>query len=577
MTSIRVKIILFTVTLLIITTVIISSLWYKNTSALMDTYTQTTALALMEDAYKSFEYLLTDTEYLSSMVMLNKESIITPLQIINNEAALGNSQLTYNQLINKNIIDSYIGSMYGYKYYITGISIVSNSGFLFKVGTTLYYPDEIVKLISKYNISDASTQMFLLPPVGFKEYKRQNQERFVLPVIRSISTSDNTIVGYVIIYFDYGVIHDIFSTNLPQGSKFEVNDRWGNIIFSNNPSDIYDFEKTENSYVKNFYFAEKAGWSFNMAIPTTAIQANIKKTMQNTLWFLIIIACIASTLSIIILYRITKSLEILKNAMIAVSSGNMDIKTGIEGEDEIGRMGQIFDAMISRIKELMNQITIEENKKRKAEIDFLQAQINPHFISNTLNTIVWMAQMSNALNIINLTKSLITLLHSSMKHGSDFISIKEEITYIKNYVEIQKCCGAYDFEIKFCIEADAELLYTLRFILQPLVENAIVHGIAGSDMENEIRVSVYYEGKTVCMEVFDNGKGIEVNALQNILTSEATTKGSYSSIGLKNIHERIRLYFGNEYGLSFDSKIGEYTRVIVRLPFMPEEFVYAAE
>jgi hypothetical protein len=147
----------------------------------MDYHAEETASSLMQDAYNAFSYLLTDTEYLSALVIMNKENIITPLQIINDEAKKSGNQLTYNQLVNKRLIDAYIGSMYGHKYYITGISIVSTSGYLFKTGEALYYPFDLIEKMGEYGILESERRMILLPPIDYGPVSTGRQTHFVVP------------------------------------------------------------------------------------------------------------------------------------------------------------------------------------------------------------------------------------------------------------------------------------------------------------------------------------------------------------------------------------------------------------
>jgi two-component system sensor histidine kinase YesM len=499
----RGKLIIFLITLLVITTLALTSVWYHDTNLIMNSYAEETASSLMKDAYNAFSYLLTDTEYLSSLVIMNKENIITPLQIINTEAKTGGNQLTYNQLINKRLIDSYIGSMYGHKYYITGISVVSTSGYLFKIGEALYYPFDLIEKLREYGILGSERRMVLLPPVDYGPVGIGRQNHFVVPAVRNIINIEGDSVGFVIIYFDYAIINDIFSNNLPPNSIFEVSDKFGNTIFSNLGKDTSVLNNEEQFYVKSHYYAEKAGWDFDMAIPMSEVHRQIKSTLWRTLLIMSVITLTAILIGVLAVYRMTKNLEKLNMAMLNISQGNLTYRAGIEGRDEIGKMGKIFDKMVCDITDLLEQISNKEKQKRKTELDFLQAQINPHFVSNTLNTIIWMAKMNNAENIVSLTKSLNALMQSSMRRGSQFILINDEIEYTKNYVEIQKY-SFYDFEIEFIVKDSVEFFYTPRFILQPLVENAIIHGISENKDNHKIEVSVFRAGDTVQIEVFDN-------------------------------------------------------------------------
>ena len=566
--SLREKLILFLIALLVVTTFSITSIWYHDSNLLINSYVEETAAFLMKDAYNAFSYLLTDADYLSSLVVMNRENIIMPLQIINTESTLGYNQLTYNQLINKRLIDSYIGLIYGHKYYITGISIVSTSGHLFKSGETLYYSDDLMTKIKEYNVSEYERHMILLPPVEYT--LSANQSHFIIPAVRSITSIDRVLLGHVIIYFDYLIVRDMFSNNLPQNSIFVVKDKLGNTIFSNSNEHYLLINNEDHYYVRSHYYADKVGWDFDMAIPTSAINTRLNSTIRRTLFIMFIIAFIATASGILVVYKMTRNLEKLQQAMEIVSMGNLNFHADIGGQDEIGKMGEIFNNMVVDINNLLKKVTEEEKQKRKTEIDFLQAQINPHFVSNTLNTIIWTAKVINAENIASLAKSLNALMQSSMRRGEDFISIKDEIDYTKNYVEIQKYSSFYDFEIDFYVEDEILLYYSPRFILQPLVENAIIHGFSENKEHHKIEVSVSCINNVVQMSVLDTGKGMSQCQIEDIIERKERYENRYNSIGIKNIQERITLFFGVKYGLSFESDIGKYTKATITIPLLSE-------
>jgi sensor histidine kinase YesM len=326
--------------------------------------------------------------------------------------------------------------------------------------------------------------------------------------------------------------------------------------------------KYNSFYVQSHYYAEKAGWDFDMAIPTNAVRGRLYSTMRRTMAIMFAIALIAIASGVFAVYRMTNSLEKLNRAMFDVSQGNLDSWAEVEGEDEIGRMGNIFNQMVDKVKKLLDRISEEEKQKRMTEIDFLQAQINPHFVSNTLNTIMWMAKMSNVENIASLTRSLNTLMQSSMRRGSEFIPVHDEIAYTKNYVEIQKYSAFYEFEIDFFIKDDLESLYTPRFVIQPLVENAIIHGFSDNKDNQRIEVSIFRTGECLQIEVFDNGKGMKQTQIEEIMNGKRKSKNTYNSIGINNIQERISLFFGEKYGLSFESAEDEYTKAMLLIPIL---------
>lgn len=212
----------------------------------------------------------------------------------------------------------------------------------------------------------------------------------------------------------------------------------------------------------------------------------------------------------------------------------------------------------------------EEKKKSEVELDFLQAQINPHFLSNVLNSVVWMANIQKATNISSLTTSLITLLHGTMHQGRYLVSLHEELEYIKSYLEIEQCCNFDNFTATYEIEEGVTKLQVLRFIMQPLLENAIEHGIAPlEDRMGQIWVRCRTEAGRLLIQIQDNGVGMSKEEIGMLLSGKMKKAGrSFSKIGVKNVNDRIRLFFGEGYGLSYESEPNQFAEVTIRLPII---------
>lgn len=570
--SIRTKMILFISAIMLAGVTVISYIWYRDTKALMDTYLNQTAGDLMQNAYHAFQYILTDTDYMLSMIALNEENIAEPLKIIGEETSENRSQMTYRQLQNKRKIDEYIGSMYGYKYYITGISVVSKDGIEFKVGRTEQDREVLEEFLE--NMDGGKMQhMVMLPPVAADLARGKSLGEFVVPAVRCIGDGKGGLLGYAVMYFDYSVIEKMFSDSLPAKSIFRVTDEEGNIIFANDMDeklqDTGAAAVDESNYVYSSYYAQQVGWNFWMAIPADAILDEIKQTFRHTgiLFALIYLVLVIS--GIFFVYRITEKLQRLRNAMMRVAGGELEVVSGISGPDEIGRMGSTFDDMVIRIRRLLDTISKEEKKKREVEMDFLQAQINPHFISNTLNVIAWMAKPYGANNIIHLTNSLTSLLRSVMRKGGQLISVDEELLHVKSYIDIVSYSGSYDFTVDYQIEEGIRNYQTIRFILQPIVENAIQHGIGGNlEEEGQLRIGIFQSEGKLCMEVEDNGCGMTQQQLKLILSGNIRPGNTLNRIGIQNVQERIQLIFGEQYGITYRSEEGQYTKAIISLPLI---------
>jgi two-component system sensor histidine kinase YesM len=205
------------------------------------------------------------------------------------------------------------------------------------------------------------------------------------------------------------------------------------------------------------------------------------------------------------------------------------------------------------------------------EFKALQAQINPHFLFNTLNHIRWLADIQRADNVRQLVSSLLALLHGSMGKGGEHTTMREEIEHLKHYLEIQEFRYYDKFETFFDIDRRIEDAVILKFLLQPIVENALIHGIAPLQGKGLVTIKGYLEGEDLILQVTDNGVGIPEEKLERILDPvEEKSRSRFSGIGLRNVSERIRLHYGSPYGLTVSSLRDLYTTVTVRLPYRPE-------
>ena len=256
----------------------------------------------------------------------------------------------------------------------------------------------------------------------------------------------------------------------------------------------------------------------------------------------------------------------LQKRMKKTEKGTLSIaKSADYTKDEVGALNNSFDAMISQISELLQRIKTEERQKRKAELKFLQAQINPHFLYNTLDSIIWMAE-SNHKDVVPMTENLARLFRLSLSGGREIITIREEIDHVLSYLNIQKMRYASKLDFKIKVEEEILPLQTLKLILQPLVENAIYHGIKNMRNKGNILIKGMRIMDSVLLQVMDDGVGIEKEKLSAILQTNASNK---SGVGIKNTDERIKLYYGESYGLEILSERGIGTVVDVWLPAIP--------
>jgi two-component system sensor histidine kinase YesM len=268
---------------------------------------------------------------------------------------------------------------------------------------------------------------------------------------------------------------------------------------------------------------------------------------------------------------IAKPVLDLRSLMKRVEDGDLSVRfSGFHG-DEIGELGLGFNEMIGRIQGLIDQVYAEQLSKREAELRILQEQIKPHFLYNALDTIQWMAQEHRVDDVVSMVGALSSLFRIGLSKGREFISLSSELEHVESYLHIQKM--RYEDKFDYSITCDPELRsrQVLRLTLQPLVENAIYHGIKERRGHGTLLVEAGLDGGDLILIVADDGVGMTAEALAQLSLSLDGGGLSLGGYGVRNVHERIRLTFGKPYGLSFESVLGEGTVVTVRHPDLDAE------
>ncbi len=247
-----------------------------------------------------------------------------------------------------------------------------------------------------------------------------------------------------------------------------------------------------------------------------------------------------------------------------VEQGDLTVRTEIQSRDELGQLGISLNNMIAEMQVLIDKLVQEEHEKKEVELEALHAQINPHFLYNTLNTIKWMAKIQGNTSVSKSITALIKLLRISTNLGRDMITLREELDYVENYIIIQKLRFNQTVNLTRSIEEECLDLSVPKLILQPIVENSIIYGLQDERQEINILITGFIKDGQLIIEIHDDGPGIEDEVLKNIF-SDSTDKNKFSKVGINNVNHRIRLYCGNEYGLSIKTELGVGTVVQVRL------------
>ncbi|MGB7537329.1 MAG: sensor histidine kinase [Anaerolineales bacterium] len=287
---------------------------------------------------------------------------------------------------------------------------------------------------------------------------------------------------------------------------------------------------------------------------------------------MIAVSCffVSVIISYLISVQITRPIEVLRRSMQAVERGNFDIDIAVNSTDEVNSLAQDFNIAIRKIKELIAQNVQAHEQKRKHELKALQAQINPHFLYNTLDSIIWMIECGEAEDAIVMTSTLAKFFRLGIRKGGDLITVQDEIDHLNCYLTIQKM--RYKDKLDFLVDVNPQIrsCRTLKLLIQPLVENAIYHGLKTQERKGMLKVVGDKEGEDLVFKVIDNGTGMTSRELSELNHSKPTSKGP-GGVGVTNVRERIQLYFGASYGVAFESVMGEGTIATIRLPALTED------
>ncbi len=396
----------------------------------------------------------------------------------------------------------------------------------------------------------------------------RTNERYFSNIYKDIDMGAN---ADIFVMDSNGMVVSSRNSEIPIAKQFKNPHLIKELLARNEEHDnkTFNIDIAGKPYLVAFSPLNNQQWFVVSTIPYSYLNSEARSIRSDIL--LLSVACfiLAVLLSYVFALSISRPLKRLIKAMKEVKKGNLAINIRDDRNDEIGEVTGNFNSMLNEIKNLMDSVKNEETQKRKAEIKTLQAQINPHFLSNTLNTVKWLAAAQKADNIEAIVTSLIQLLHVSMGKGGDFITMREEIEYIKSYINIQEYRYYDKFKVVFDIEEEILDFKILKFLIQPVVENSIIHGIEPMVGQGIIAIKGFRYDDVLKITVTDNGTGIPKEKLSVLLESfQEDKKYNFSGIGINNVKERIQMNFGESYGLQIESVPNLYTTVEVTLPII---------
>lgn len=536
-----------------------------------------------------------NTNQIIKQINNNIESYVNNTENIINYMSMDPRILKFlndNKLENNDMEDEAYKSIYNFIKFnpeIAGIMIVNNNG---------GYISDVMNKVSRDSLTteewyskaynDSENIHLFTKPIGrnIDNIFRYSADEVFSMSKAVIDSTTNEIKGIILIDIKLDAIKNIIENSKPGTAGFiyimdsnkdivytpvnnivyRIENEWledinNRIIIKNINGENYQLTKITSNYTN---------WETIGVFPESESLRVIKYITYYSLGVAILALIIAQILVIIFTRSIVNPIQKLKKLMKRAQEGDLAVSFNAKYSDEIGELGSSFNTMVKEIDNLISLVQIEEKNKRIAEMNVLQAQIKPHFMYNTLDTIRWMAEEHNEEDIVEIIEAFTNLLRISLSKGKEIISVKEELSHVQSYLTIQKI--RYEDKLDYDIEFDENILNykVIKLILQPLVENAIYHGIKEKRGNGKIIIIGRVEDNSLYFIVQDDGKGMEKEVLDKINKTliNGNEKGNEIGYGIFNVNARIKLIYGEEYGLTYKSIYGEGTIVELKHPII---------
>jgi two-component system sensor histidine kinase YesM len=543
----------------------IGILSYLKSSDILKAKTSKYTLETVQQISTSIDYVLQRVDELSRSLAFdrNVQAILNKDPATLNERA----KMSYIKLVESIIVTNYDNSL------IQSITIVGNNGMKFAVPGLHGNQADFQSYFQEAKTYEGKNVW--INEVGTKRLLVAAREIIDLTTVSSL--------GFITINLRYGVIAKLLNNvNFDKSGYIIIIDRKGNLITPVNNafgrvSDIKKlirassgnliFNLSGKKYLISYHTSKYTGWKIIGVISISKLYHD-SHSIGSWLFFTTLgILVFAFILARIMAGTITNPIKKMIIPMKLVSKGDFSVMLPVAGNDEIGELSKGFNSMIAKIRSLIDVVYKEQLLQKESEFKALQAQINPHFLYNTLETINWMAKSNDMDEICNMVAALGHLMRISISNKKRYITINEELMYINDYLYIQKIRYRDKITTEIMVEENLKAILIPKLIIQPLVENALVHGIERKKGKGFIKIVGRKVADKIIFEIEDDGVGMSKEQTDAILMSDdARMAEGHSGIGVSNVHKRIQLLYGEEYGLKVFSVFGVGTKVQVYLP-----------
>jgi len=585
--SFRFKVIFISIICLVIPATISLFIYNYLTTDTLKEQALSNANRELSIANEYVEKLLEDMLYITNFIQLDAE-----MNTILKEKAKSTSDPTlseYEQFMDENRINKTIENitLVGEKSYVT--ILLKNGKSYSNYSSWEYDPNLLVheKWFKQLNDLQGYESIWIgSQPTMIKSEVKNNP--YQLSVARTLRDENVKVYGYVIVTIMENKINELFSglhgheemmllnasnqiLSHRDDSRIGENFQYSSQLKEQNSSNIFQISK------KDYLIAEHnisfTGWKLVSLVPYKQAVNKINSIFNKVFVVQIVSFALFLFLMAYLLRTITKPIVHLGNVAQSVKQGNLTVRSRIQSRDEVGRLSDSFDHMLDRVNEMIDEITDTQERKRKAELAMLQAQINPHFLFNVLNSIRMKVLVKGDKESANMISSLSKLLRMTIDKNKETITFQEEIQIVLDYINLMNMRQKEEVKVELCVHEEAQSIRIPRFILQPIIENSIIHGLNQSAGTIAVRTEIIESQLVIVIE--DDGQGMDHEALVHLRRKLSQTSGieyrnsenhkGFSSLGLSNVYERMFITFGKSFQMDIQSKPGEGTKVLLTI------------
>lgn len=588
-TSIRYKLIFSMISIFLLFALLVLGIWYKELKKEAETTAIQNAEHLLKVSNTIFENQVRDIINVAALTTVRTSNSLSTNII----TILSRDDLTDAEIVSyRKTASDYLISLCSFKYNLNGLMLSDFNGNTITYGI----PTAFDTLADNNWISlvKASGKKYVFIPPHYPDKWYNTEKDLVFSILEPVFGFNGGMIGFVNADISAHLFQECFDTSSSSPSSlYVINKTDGKVLFSPSLNLLQmEFDSPASSEITDnltspagyffmtdlhnekmlvvYHTSSLTNWTTLSVIPEKDIVAAFSNTLHKIIFITAFLVIILILLVFFIASLLTRKIRLLANAVKHITGDCLEFPANIQSNDEIGALSDQFKAMLERIRQLLKEVKAKEKARHKAEIAALQFQMNPHFLYNSLNTIKFLSTIQGIDNIGKVAQSLSTLMHINMD-GRAFISVGEDIDFLKSYLEIQNYRFTNTYEYRITGSEEAFSFMIPKLLIQPLVENALKHGLKGKTAGGILLINYIMDENHLIIILEDNGCGMTDERIHEILSKNHSDNAGH--IGIHNIRERMLMYFGSDCDFEIISQPGIFTRFEVTIPIITQNEV----